>query len=153
MRGSVERIIDIQTPKYLTKDNVIERIAVRRNISNYICEKISETTDSYVIKNLLLKSALTAKTLENIVKNADDTINIGRVLQYDDLPQYLREHILLDGLTIFTDKSKDYASNIEYSQSTEYVLNFDTVLRSSILGGLQSRFICDWFKNRYECLN
>ena len=74
-------------------------------------------------------------------------------MQYDNLPQYLREHILLDGLTIFLNKSKNYASNTEYSQSTEYVLNFDTVLRYSILGGTQTRFICDWFKNRYECLN
>lgn len=149
----LERIIDIRTPKYLTKDNVAERIVVRRNISNYICEKISETTDSYVIKNLLSKSSLTAKTLENIVKNSDNTKNVERALQYDNLPQYLREHILLDGLTIFVNKSKGYASNIEYLQSTEYMLNIDTLLRNSILGGLQARFVCDWFKNRYECLN
>lgn len=149
----LERIIDIRTPKYLTKDNVAERIVVRRNISNYICEKISETTDSYVIKNLLSKSSLTAKTLENIVKNSDNTKNVERALQYDNLPQYLREHILLDGLTIFVNKSKGYASNIEYLQSTEYMLNIDTLLRNSILGGLQARFICDWFEKRYECLN
>lgn len=149
----LERIIDIRNPKYLTKDNVAERIVVRRNISNYICEKISETTDSYVIKNLLSKSSLTAKTLENIVKNSDNTKNIECALQYDNLPQYLREHILLDGLTIFVNKSNGYASNIEYLQSTEYMLNIDTLLRNSILGSLQARFICDWFMNRYERVN
>jgi hypothetical protein len=147
----LERIIDIPNPKYLTKDIAAQWIVDRHKISDLICEKISDTTNNYVIDNLLSRVYLTPKTLENLVKNTDSTTTIARALRFDNLPQYLTEYILLDGLTISVNKSKEYASNTEYSQSTEYLMNIEA-LRYYTLDNPQTNFIHNWFENRYEHL-
>jgi hypothetical protein len=147
----LERIIDIPNPKYLTKDIAAQWIVDRHKISDLICEKISDTTNNYVIDNLLSRVHLTPKTLENLVKNTDSTTTIARALRFDNLPQYLAEYILLDGLTISVNKSKEYVSNTEYSQSTEYLMNIEA-LRYYTLDNPQTSFIHNWFENRYERL-
>lgn len=147
----LERIIDIPNPKYLTKDIAAQWIVDRHKISDLICEKISDTTNNYVIDNLLSRVRLTPKTLENLVKNTDSTATIARALRFDNLPQYLAEYILLDALTISINKSKEYASNIEYSQSTEYLMNIEA-LRYYTLDNPQTSFIHNWFENRSERL-
>lgn len=147
----LERIIDIPNPKYLTKDIAAQWIVDRHKILDHICEKISDTTNNYVIDNLLSRAYLTPKTLENLVKNTDSTAIIARALRFDNLPQYLTEYILLDGLTVLINKSTEYASNTEYSQSTEYLMNIET-LRYYTLDNPQTSFIHNWFENRYERL-
>lgn len=147
----LERIIDIPNPKYLTKDIAAQWIVDRHKISDLICEKISDTTNNYVIDNLLSRVRLTPKTLENLVKNTDSTGTIARALRFDNLPQYLAEYILLDGLTISVNKSKEYASNTEYSQSTEYLMNIEA-LRYYTLDNPQTSFINNWLENRSERL-
>lgn len=147
----LERIIDIPNPKYLTKDIAAQWIVDRHKISDLICEKISDTTNNYVIDNLLSRVHLTPKTLENLVKNTDSTTTIARALRFDNLPQYLTEYILLDGLTISVNKSKEYVSNTEYSQSTEYLMNIEA-LRYYTFDNPQTSFLHNWFKNRYERL-
>ena len=149
----LERIIDIPTPKYLTRDIAAQFIVDQHKISDLICEKISDTTNNYVVDNLLSRDHLTSKTLENLVKNTKNTITIARAFRFYNLPQYLAEHILLDGLTISVNKSQKYTSNIEYSQSTEYLINIQTLqLRSHTLDNHQTSFIYNWFKSRYERL-
>ena len=145
------RIIDIPTPKYLTRDIAAQFIVDHHKIPDIICEKISDTTNNYVIDNLLSRDHLTSKTLENLVKNTKNTITIARAFRFNNLPQYLAEHILLDGLTISVNKSKDYTSNIEYSESTEYLINIET-LRHRTSNSSQISFIYNWFKNQYEHL-
>lgn len=147
----LERIIDIPNPKYLTKDIVAQCIVDRHKISDLIYEKISDTTNNYVIDNLLSRTYLTPKTLENLVKNTDSTATIARALRFDNLPQYLAEYILLDGLTISINKSKEYASNTEYSQSTEYLMNIEA-LRYYTLDNPQTSFIHNLLENRSERL-
>lgn len=147
----LERIIDIPNPKYLTKDIAAQWIVDRHKISDRICEKISDTTNNYVIDNLLSRVRLTPQTLENLVKNTDSTATIARALRFDNLPQYLAEYILLDGLTISINKSKEYVSNTEYSQSTEYLMNIEA-LRYYTLDNPQTSFIHNWFENRCERL-
>lgn len=147
----LERIIDISNPKYLTKDIAAQWIVDRHKISDRICEKISDTTNNYVIDNLLSRVYLTPKTLENLVKNTDSTTTIARALRFDNLPQYLTEYILLDGLTISVNKSKEYASNTEYSQSTEYLMNIEA-LRYYTLDNPQTSFIHNLLENRSERL-
>lgn len=147
----LERIIDIPNPKYLTKDIAAQWIVDRHKISDHICEKISDTTNNYVIDNLLSRERLTPKTLENLVKNTDSTTTIARALRFDNLPQYLAEYILLNGLTISVNKSKEYASNTEYSQSTKYLMNIEA-LRYYTLDNPQTSFIHNWFENRCERL-
>lgn len=147
----LERIIDIPNPKYLTKDIAAQWIVDRHKISDLICEKISNTTNNYVIDNLLSRVYLTPKTLENLVKNTDSTTTIARALRFDNLPQYLTEYILLDGLTVSINKSTEYASNTEYSQSTEYLMNIEA-LRYYTLDNPQTSFIHNLFENRYERL-
>lgn len=142
----LERIIDIQTPKYLTKDNVVERISVRRNISNYICEKISDTTNNYVIKNLLSRKTLTIKTLENIIKNTELIQNIARIFNFDNRPQYLVEFILIKRLAVLNDKPKDGMSDIEYLQDGNYLINLDT-LHSHMSDNSEIGFFFNWFEN------
>lgn len=80
----LERIIDIPNPKYLTKDIAAQWIVDRHKISDRICEKISDTTNNYVIDNLLSRVRLTPKTLENLVKNTDSTATIARALRFDN---------------------------------------------------------------------
>lgn len=147
----LERIIDIPNPKYLTKDIAAQWIVDRHKISDRICEKIADTTNNYVIDNLLSRERLTPKTLENLVKNTDSTTTIARALRFDNLPQYLAEYILLDGLTISVNKSKEYASNTEYSQSTEYLMNIEA-LRYYTLDNPQTSFIHNLLENRSERL-
>lgn len=147
----LERIIDIPNPKYLTKDIAAQWIVDRHKISDLICEKISDTTNNYVIDNLLSRVYLTPKTLENFVKNTDSTTTIARALRFDNLPQYLTEYILLDGLTVSINKSTEYASNTEYSQSTEYLMNIEA-LRYYTLDNPQTSFIHNLLENRYERL-
>lgn len=147
----LERIIDIPNPKYLTKDIAAQWIVDRHKISDLICEKISNTTNNYVIDNLLSRVYLTPKTLENLVKNTDSTTTIARALRFDNLPQYLTEYILLDALTVSINKSTEYASNTEYSQSTEYLMNIEA-LRYYTLDNPQTSFIHNLFENRYERL-
>lgn len=147
----LERIIDIPNPKYLTKDIAAQWIVDRHKISDLICEKISDTTNNYVIDNLLSRVYLTPKTLENLVKNTDSTTTIARALRFDNLPQYLTEYILLDGLTVSINKSTEYASNTEYSQSTEYLMNIEA-LRYYTLDNPQTSFIHNLLENRYERL-
>ena len=147
----LERIIDIPHPKYLTKDITAQWIVDRHKISDHICEKISDTTNNYVIDNLLSRAYLTPKILENLVKNTDSTATIVRALRFDNLPQYLAEYILLDGLTILVNKSKEYISNTEYSQSTEYLMNIEA-LRYYTLDNPQTSFIHNLLENRYERL-
>ena len=149
----LERIIDIPYPKYLAKDIATQWIVDHNKISTTICEKISDTTNNYVIDNLLSKDCLTLKTLENLVKNTKSSITIARVFRFDNLPQYLAEHILLDGLTISVNKSQKYTSNTEYSQSAEYLINIQTLtLRLRTLDNPKTSFIHNLFKSRYECL-
>lgn len=147
----LERIIDIPNPKYLTKDIAAQWIVDRHKISDLICEKISDTTNNYVIDNLLSRVYLTPKTLENLVKNTDSTTTIARALRFDNLPQYLTEYILLDRLTVSINKSTEYASNTEYSQSTEYLMNIEA-LRYYTLDNPQTSFIHNLLENRYERL-
>ena len=147
----LERIIDIPNPKYLTKDIAAQWIVDRHKISDRICAKISDTTNNYVIDNLLSRERLTPTTLENLVKNTDSTTTIARALRFDNLPQYLAEYILLDGLTISVNKSKEYASNTEYSQSTEYLMNIEA-LRYYTLDNPQTSFIHNLLENRSERL-
>jgi len=147
----LEQIIDIPNPKYLTKDIAAQWIVDRHKISDRICENISDTTNNYVIDNLLSRVRLTPKTLENLVKNTDSTATIARALRFDNLPQYLAEYILLDGLTISVNKSKEYGSNTEYSQSTEYLMNIEA-FRYYTLDNPQTNFIHNLFENRSERL-
>lgn len=147
----LERIVDIPNPKYLTKDIAAQWIVDRHKISDLICDKISDTTNNYVIDNLLSRVYLTPKTLENLVKNTDSTATIARALRFDNLPQYLAEYILLDGLTISVNKSKEYGSNTEYSQSTEYLMNIEA-FRYYTLDNPQTNFIHNLFENRSERL-
>ena len=88
---------------------------------------------------------------QELVKNTDSTATIVRALRFDNLPQYLAEYILLDGLTILVNKSKEYTSNTEYSQSTEYLMNIEA-LRYYTLDNPQTSFIHNLLENRYERL-
>ena len=141
----LERIIDIQTPKYLTKDNVVERIAVRRNISNYVCEKISDTTNNYVIKNLLSRKTLTVKTLENIIRNTELIQNIARIFDFNNLPQYLVEFILINRL-VLVDNPKNDAMDIEHLQDDDYGIKLD-ILHYHMSDNAEIGFFFNWFEN------
>lgn len=141
----LERIIDIRTPKYLTKDNVAERIVVRRNISNYICDKISDTTNNYVIKNLLSRKTLTVKTLENIIRNTELIQNIARIFDFNNLPQYLVEFILINRL-VLVDNPKNDAMDIEHLQDDDYGIKLD-ILHYHMSDNAEIGFFFNWFEN------
>lgn len=142
----LERIFDIPNPKYTSKNVVAQHIVDYREASDSICEKISETTDSYVIKNLLARKTLTVKTLENIAKNADFIQNIARIFNFDNYPQYLMEFILINKLAVLSDKPKDYSTNIEYLQDGNYLINLD-YLYYHMPDNARTDFFFNWFKN------
>lgn len=142
----LERIIDISNPKYLTKDGVAQLIVNNRKLSDCICEKISGTTNNYVIKNLLSRKTLTVKTLENIIKNTELIQNIARIFDFNNLPQYLVEFILINRLVILVDKPQNDAMDIEHLQDDDYGIKLD-ILHYHMSDNAEIGFFFKWFEN------
>ena len=141
----LERIIDISNPKYLTKDGVAQLIVNYRKLSDYICEKISDTPNNYVIKNLLSRKTLTVKTLENIIKNTELIQNIALIFGFNNLPQYLVEFILINRLAILIDKPQNDAMDIEHLQDDDYVIKLD-ILHYHMSDNAEMGFFFNWFE-------
>ena len=142
----LERIFNIPNPKYTSKNVVAQHIVDYREASDSICEKISETTDSYVIKNLLARKTLTVKTLENIAKNADFIQNIARIFNFDNLPQYLVEFTLIKRVAALNDKPKADMTDIELLQDGNCLINLDT-LNYHMSDNAKTDFFFNWFKD------